>query len=138
MERQYSYTLGKRRSGKSIRAVFAITSSSSLRTTRYVVMVFMFKKKTNILWSVSLSTFYQLFLQCHNEAYKISLNEFDVFLGSKTDPKNPVPTRYALSSLACLETGLTRLIHAGTVSGSRPQKGRSTAGTSALTIRTTC
>lgn len=37
-----------------------------------------------------------IFVQCHNELYKLGLNEFDMFVGiqqSKVDVKNPMPTR---------------------------------------------
>ena len=34
--------------------------------------------------------------QCHNEVYKMSLNDIDIFVGiqqSRIDVKNPMPTR---------------------------------------------
>lgn len=42
-------------------------------------------------------------LQCHHELYKIGLNEFDIFLGSKLDVRNPAPTRYAVQSQHALQ-----------------------------------
>ncbi len=93
----------------------------------------------HIKWFLELTTFTSFYpLQCHNEVYKLGINEFDIFLGSKMDVKNPVPTRYPPQSDLFLSRFYLLLVPAGTASGSRPPGGRTSAATCVLTTRKIC